>query len=81
MGLPCTHILKKRALENRGLHLNDLASYWLFYRACPSQDTKINDLVWKDWPKNITQRPDFHYIDPQTIPILGPVVCRAILLL
>ena len=45
MGLPCAYILEQRALKNRGLYLNDLVSYWLFYRARPSQDTEINDLV------------------------------------
>lgn len=32
MGLSCAHILGRRALKNRSLFLNDLASYWLFYR-------------------------------------------------
>ena len=77
MGLPCAHILERRALENRDLLLNDLASHWLFYRARPSRDTEINDPVWEDWPENIPRRPDFHYVDPETTPILGPVVDRA----
>ena len=77
MGLPCAHILERRVLENRGLLQNDLASHWLFYRARPSRDTEINDPVWEDWPENIPRRPDFHYVDPQTTPILGPVVHRA----
>lgn len=79
MGLPCAHILERRVLENQGLLLNNLASHWLFYRAWPSWDTEINNPVWKDWPENILQRPDFHYVDPQTIPILRPVVHRALL--
>ena len=76
MGLPCANILERRALENRDLLLNNLASYWLFYRAWPSRDTEINNPVWEDWPENIPQKPDFHYVNPQTIPILEPVVHR-----
>ena len=53
MGLPCTHILKQRVLKNRGLLLNDLAFYWLFYKAWSSQNTEINDPIWEDWTKNI----------------------------
>lgn len=74
MGLPCAHILEWRVLENQGLLLNYLASYWLLYRAQPSRNTEINDPVWKDWPENIQQKPDLHYVDPETTLILGPVV-------
>ena len=77
IGLPFEHILERRALANRGLLLNDLAPHWLFYRARPSRDTEINDPVWEDWPENIPRRRDFHYVDPETTPILGPVVARA----
>ena len=45
MKLPYTHIPKRRVLENRGLFLNNLLSYWLFYKACLSQDTEINNLI------------------------------------
>ena len=33
--------------------------------------------MWEDWPENIPRRRDFHYVDPETTPILGPVVARA----
>ena len=75
--LPCAHILKWRALKNRGLFLNDLASHWLFYKVWPSQNIEINDLIWEDWPENISWRRDFYYINLKTIFILKPVVARA----
>ena len=77
MGLSYTHILEQKILENWGLLLNDLASHWLFYRARPSQDIKINNPVWENWPENISRRRDFYYVNPKTTPILGPVVARA----
>lgn len=68
------HILELKVLENQNLPLNNVTSYWLFYKAWPSWDTKINDLIWENWPENILQRPDFHYVDLQTTSILRPVV-------
>lgn len=31
----------------------------------------------EDWPENISQRDDLHYVDPETAPVLGPVIARA----
>ncbi len=79
MELSCMHILEQKILENQDLLLNNLASYWLFYRAQLIQDTEINDLVWEDWLENIPRKRDFHYINPETTPILGLVVIRTLL--
>lgn len=40
-------------------------------------DAEINDPVWEDWPENISQRDDLHYVDPETTAVLGPVIARA----
>lgn len=74
MGLLCMHIPKKRVLENWRLLLNNLASYWQFYRSWLSQDTEINKSVWENWPENILQKDDFYYIKPKIIPILKSVI-------
>ena len=48
MRLSCAYILEQKALKDRDLLLNNLASHWLFYRAWLSKKTEINDPIWED---------------------------------
>ncbi len=73
------YILKWRALKNWQLLLNNLVSHWYFYKVQPIQDIKINDLVWENWLKNISQRHDFYYINPKIIHVLKLIITYVLL--
>ena len=71
MGLPCAHIIERRALENRGLFLNDLASHWLFYRVRPSLSTPLSVCSRVLQPEQDTSHADYnHEFQPEIDPFL-----------